>query len=342
MKRCLALILVFGQVFLGQTFSFTAYAAPAVPITAASALLLNGQGNTAYFSKTPHIKRAPASTTKILTAIVAVNHLDLDRVITIPAFVTSIEPSKIHLRPGERYYVRDLIKATLINSANDAAETLAYVAGGGSRARFANMMNAKVRAIGGKHSKFVRASGLPAANQYSTAYDMALVMREAQRYPFIVNALATRTTVIKSLSGRRIGLRNHNKMLWKNSRVVGKTGWTRSARHCFVGVIRTSSGSAFVSMLGSRALWKDLARLVDYQFGLSYKSAKTTQKVWSNRDKNKKIQVALKKAGYYRGIVDGQIGPQTRRAVKKFQKAHKLPQTGNVGPLTTAKLQPYL
>src|SRR3989338_8960438 len=88
-----------------------AYAYTAVPITAPSAVLLDYQTHRLVYSKTPNLKRAPASTTKLLTAMVAMDMLDLDRVVTIPSFVQSIEPSKIYLKPGERYYVRDLIKA---------------------------------------------------------------------------------------------------------------------------------------------------------------------------------------------------------------------------------------
>jgi D-alanyl-D-alanine carboxypeptidase (penicillin-binding protein 5/6) len=134
-------------------------------ITAPSAVLLDTASQRFTYSKTPHLRRQPASTTKVMTALVAYETLPLNRVITIPGFVTSIEPSKIYLRPGERYLVRDLIRATLINSANDAAEVLA-IAVAGSMPRFAAKMNAKARAIGCRNTKFVRSSGLPALNQY--------------------------------------------------------------------------------------------------------------------------------------------------------------------------------
>lgn len=343
MKKSLAVLLSFLQLSFLTVFSKPAYAM-ALPITASSALLMDNSSGQLLYAKTPNLKRAPASTTKILTALVALERLGLEQVVTIPSFVTSIEPSKAHLKPGEKYYVKDLIKATLISSANDAAETLGYYAGGGSRARFADLMNEKVRSLGGNHSRFVRASGLPAANQYSTAYDLALVMREARRHPFLVETMKIKTTTIYSLGGRPIRIRNHNKMLWrsKSNQVLGKTGWTRKARHCFVGVINAYDRSIFVSMLGSRKLWKDLARLVDFQLGTSFSKAEkpSTQK-WSKKERVIKIQQALKKAKFYNGPTNGNFGSKTKRAVKKFQKSRGLPTTGHVGKRTLQHLKPY-
>lgn len=307
-----------------------------LPITASSALLLDQNSRSLIYAKNVNERRAPASTTKLLTAMVVIDMLPLDGIVTIPKFAESIQPSKIYLRRGERYYVGDLVRAMLINSANDAAAVLA-VAAAGSESAFAGRMNAKARSLGCRRSNFVHASGLPASNQYSTAYDMALIMRNAQRYPFIVRALKTRTAVIQSLGGRRIGLRNHNKMLWRDSReVIGKTGWTRSAKHCFVGQI---GPGAFVSMLGSRSLWKDLKILVDYVFGKFWSSLKRPHKVYARKTED--IQSALKRAGYNPGSVDGKMGRSTRKALRRFQRDNGLRSDGIVGPETMKRLQPF-
>ena len=287
--------------------------------------------------------RQPASTTKILTAIVAYEKLPLNKVITIPGFVTRVEPSKAYLRPGERWLVRDLIRATLIKSANDAAEVLA-VATAGSMTRFASLMNAKARAIGCRDSRFVRSSGLPANNQYSSAYDLALIMNYAQRHAFLVETLKIRTITIRSLAGRRISLRNHNKMLWRDSReVLGKTGWTRAARHCFVGRIRVANRKVLVAIMGSRSLWGDLKKLVDYQFGSRWVSPGSAAASWAARKpKRIELQKALKRAGYDPGKVNGTWQQKTVNALKKFQKARGLPADGVAGPKTWQKLRAYL
>jgi len=329
-------------VFAVSQSGFTPVAEAAVlSITAPSAILQDSASHRLTFSKTPHLRRQPASTTKVMTALVAYENLPLDRIITIPSFVTSVEPSKIYLRPGERYYVRDLIRAALIKSANDAAEVLA-IATAGSMPRFATMMNAKARAIGCKNTKFVRSSGLPASNQYSSAYDLAVIMRYAEKHRFLLDTMKVRTTQIRSLSGRRITLTSHNKMLWRESReVIGKTGWTRNARYCFVGHMRVSNKKVFVAMLGSHSLWRDLTKLLDYQFGSRLANRTVHQKMWSLPER-RRIQKALKRAGCNPGAADGSFGPRTIAAVKKFQRAKGLRADGLVGSRTYQKLKPYL
>ena len=335
----LLLITVLASLFAPPTGMVEA--AVSLPISAPSALLLDDTAHHFTYIKTPHLRRPPASTTKLLTAIVALESLGLNAVITIPAYIERTEPSKINLRRGERYRVRELIQATLINSANDAAEALAFAAGRGSRAKFAAMMNAKAKRLGCKNSHFVNPSGLPAAGQYSSAYDMALIMRELQRYPFLFQTLKTRTLLIKSAGGRRVYLRNHNKWLWRDRReVVGKTGWTRLARHCFVGRMSVNGRKVFVAMLGSHRLWQDLKALVDYQFGAAYIRALKNQKIWGT-DETKRIQSALKRAGFNPGKADGRFGPATIKAVQGFQRSRGLKPDGVVGPQTFSSLKRY-
>lgn len=316
-------------------------AAPTLPITATSAVLIDAKTNTLIYSKNRSVKRAPASTTKLLTAIIAYERLKPNQVITVPKFAEAIQPSKLGMRAGEQFYAKDLIKAILTKSANDAAEVLGHAVAG-SRAKFSVVMNEKARSIGAKNSHFVRASGLPAKGQYSTAYDMALIMRYAQRYPDLVQILKIKKGSIKSLGGRTFYLKNHNKMLWKDPReVLGKTGWTRKARYCFAGFIRVGKSKVFISMLGSHKMWTDLKKLVDFRFGQKLSKAKTNQKIWGITE-TRKIQKALKKAGYNPGSLDGQFGPKTVYAVTKFQQSKGLTADGIVGKRTYAKLKPYL
>lgn len=336
----LSILLVMTLATVGSPAPAQAFAA--LPISARSAVLLDAGSNSLLYAKNSRLQRAPASTTKILTAIVAAEMLPLEGIVTIPAFAESVQPSKIHLRAGERYYVRDLIRAILMNSANDAAEVLA-VAAAGSKSAFGARMTAKAKAIGCRNSRFVNPSGLPDERQYSTAYDMALIMRQVENYPFIENTMRTRTGVMYSLQGRKLNLRNHNRMLWRDSReVVGKTGWTRRAKHCFVGHIGSGSRKTYVSMLGSNGLWRDLRILVDYSYGKSYKAVRKPVKLKGRRDDTREIQAALKRAGYYRGKVDGLMGPATTKAIRKFQKANGLRSDGIVGSNTLAKLRPFI
>ena len=340
-KKFISSFLVFLWFVASTIAPHSAYAATQLPISASSAILMDHSSRKIIYAKTPHKKRAPASTTKLLTSIVTIENKDLDAWVTIPGFVSSIEPSKAYLKRGERYRVRDLVRATLISSANDAAEVLA-VAVGGSKAGFAKMMNAKVKSLGGKSSNFVNASGLPAKGQYSTAYDMALIMREAQKVSFVVKTLATKRMVIKSEGNRKIYLKNHNKMLFRgHDNVVGKTGWTRKARHCFVGQISKSNRKVFVAMLGSNSLWKDLTTLMKFQFGFTWFRIKQNKKLWARKSDVKKIQKSLRKSGFSPGPIDGAFGPKTILAIQKFQKSRSLRSDGVVGPATWAQLRKF-
>lgn len=311
------------------------------PITAPTALLLDNSTNQILYSKTPNLKRPPASTTKLLTAIVALRLKNPDTIVQIPQYATTMTPSKVYLHTGEKYHLRDLLYATLINSGNDAAASVAITTGGSIPA-FAQEMNKTARSLGAQNSNFVNPTGLPDDRQYSTVYDMALIMREAQRYPLIMQALKTKTTIIHSVPGRPIPLKNHNKMLWRDNReVLGKTGWTQTARHCFVGEISAVGKKVFVAVLGSKKIWKDLKALIDFQFGASFTKTKREVKLVARQNK-KKIQQALKKAGYYHGKINGVLGHKTRKAIRNFQKANKIPPNGKVGASTWALLKKYL
>lgn len=311
-----------------------------LPISAGSAILLDVATQRVIYAKAPHVPHPPASTTKVMTALVILEKMPLDRRVRIPGWVRAIEPSKAYLRPGESYRVRDLLHAALISSANDAAEVLAVEAAG-SRARFAKWMNEKARRIGCRHTHFVNPSGLPPGNQYSTAYDLALLMKEARKNPFIVDSLGRRYHTIYSRQGRRISLRNHNRLLWRSQRsVIGKTGYTRRGQHCFVGRIQWRGREVLVSLLGSHQLWRDLKVLVDYQFGVALYRIYKNRKSWSESG-TRALQGALKRAGCSPGKRDGKFGPRTVRAVELFQKKHGLSPDGIVTYSTCKQLTQY-
>lgn len=329
--------------FIAMSFFLSsAVEAGTMPLAAPSAVLLDGTTNQILFAKEPNVRRAPASTTKLLSAMVALDHLPLNKVVTIPPGLEYVQPSKIGLRRGERFYVRDLVRASLIKSANDAAESLAILTAG-SKPAFARLMNQKARKIGAANSNFVNPSGLPASAQYSTALDLAKIIMAASRYPFLVQTMKTRNAVIYSLDGRRIVLRNCNKMLWRTNGIIGKTGWTRSARHCFAGRVQSRGKVIYVGIMGSAKrtyLWSDLRTVASAATGKKLKPIKKGEALPS-RAETQRIQKALQKAGYFKGTATGFYGKKTRRAVRRFQRAKKIPVTGNVGPLTLRELKAY-
>jgi len=342
-KKTIPKLLVFCLISISLLFPPSLVEAGSITLLAPSAVLLDGRTQQIIYARAPHAKRAPASTTKLLTVMVALDHLSLDKIVQIPGGLENIQPSKIGLHAGERFYVRDLIKAALIKSANDAAEALAILTAG-SRSAFAQLMNRKVKSIGANNSHFVNPNGLPASGQYSTAYDLARIMMAASKYPFIVNTLKIRSAVIYSRGGRRILLNNCNKMLWRTGGVIGKTGWTRTARHCFAGRVQSNGQVIFVGLMGSQHrqyLWADLRRIESVPTGKMPKPI-VSAPAMPNRKQILKIQKALQRAGYFKGNPTGFYGKRTKAAVRNFQKSKGLPVTGMVGSDTWKKLKVYL
>ena len=343
MKKTILNSLVLCLVSISSLVTPPCAEAGSITLLAPSAVLLDGRTQQILYARSPHVKRAPASTTKLLTVMVALDHLSLDKIVQIPGGLEYIQPSKIGLFPGESFYVRDLVKAALIKSANDAAEALAILTAG-SRSSFAQLMNQKVKTIGANDSHFVNPNGLPAAGQYSTAYDLARIIMAASKYPFIVSTLKIRSTVIYSRGGRRIPLNNCNKMLWRTGGVIGKTGWTRSARHCFAGRVQSSGQVIFVGLMGSQRrqyLWSDLRRIECLPTGKIPKFI-ISAPAMPSRKETVKIQKSLQRAGYFKGKPTGFYGRRTQTAVRNFQKTKGLSVTGMVGPDTWKKLKAYL
>ena len=306
-------------------------------ITAQSVVVLDLMSDRALYAKAPQLRHAPASTAKLLTAMIAIDRLGLNKVVRVPRMVRKIPPSKVYLRPGERYKVGALIKAMLMRSANDAAAVLA-IATAGSRKSFARLMNKKARSIGCKYSNFVRPNGLPARGQATTAYDMALISRAAAKYDFIIEIMQRKHARIQSESGRRIALKNTNRLLWQSKyHVLGKTGFTRRARHCFVGIVESRSGHLFVSVLGSRSrtsLWRDVRQVVRRRLDGLKKTIMLNNRLWSTRTDRRTIQANLRKAGFEVGPLDGVFGVKTISAVRAFQSSVGLPVDGIVGKKT--------
>jgi len=254
-------------VFLSVIFlSATLFAKEVIYVTAYSAVLMNSWNKKVLYSKNPHVKLAPASTTKIMTALVVINKSSLDKKVTVSKSATWMPPSRVDIKKGEVYTTEDLLKAALLNSGNDATVALA-VSVAGSEKEFTNMMNEMARKLGCSDTNFKTSNGLPAKNQYTTAYDLALIMSEAMKNEKLVEILETKQADISELNtGRKIKLRNHNKSLWKDLSytILGKTGYTIRAGQCFAGYIMYDNNrKLIVVMLKGKKLWPDLKELAE-------------------------------------------------------------------------------
>jgi len=237
-----------------------------IPITAESAVLMDPWTKRIIYSKNPHLELPPASTVKIMTALVVLRNSHLKKKVVVSEFASSMEPSKVYLREGEVYLAESLLKAVLLNSGNDASVVLAEGIAG-SEEEFADIMNKTIRAIGARDTDFKNSTGLPEKGQYSTAHNLSLVVREAMKNKNFVDVVKMKNTEIEELeTKRRIKLKNHNKSLWKDTPylILGKTGYTKKAGHCFAGYIQYNRWrKVIVVILKSKKLWSDLELLAE-------------------------------------------------------------------------------
>ncbi|MBF0532707.1 MAG: D-alanyl-D-alanine carboxypeptidase [Candidatus Omnitrophica bacterium] len=234
-------------------------------LSARAAILADADGQPRYFAKNIFGRVLPASTTKVMTALLVLERLSLDADVAVSERATSVQPSKINLRPGEHYKVKDLLFALLLNSANDASVALAEAVSG-TEGDFVRLMNERCRQLGAVNTRFANSHGLPspAGTQYTTAYDMFLIFREAlKKYPFDI-IIKYRYKTIYSAEGRKILLRSHNKILFNEweRKVYGKTGYTRSAKQCFIGMVPKGEKILIIGVFGCSARWNDIKYLV--------------------------------------------------------------------------------
>lgn len=236
-------------------------------VTAHTALLWNPVTNQRFFDLGADREVFPASTTKILTAILVLENLPLDRYVTVSWHATQVPQSKLGLRPGETYRVRDLFYGLILKSANDAAVALAEAVAG-SEPKFVEMMNAKAWGLGARHSHFANPHGLPSVGpQFTTAADMSLMFSYALRQPFFRDTITYKSMVIRSVQGRRLFIKSHNKTLFSNwkQHIFGKTGYTEEAQSCFVGYLPRGRDTFIIAVYGchSHRRWSDMKYILE-------------------------------------------------------------------------------
>ncbi|MBF0522204.1 MAG: D-alanyl-D-alanine carboxypeptidase [Candidatus Omnitrophica bacterium] len=211
----------------------------------------------------------PASTTKVMTALLVLENVPLDRYVTVRNSATFVQPTKLNLIPGEQYKIADLLYAAVMNSANDASIVLAEAVAG-TEPRFVAMMNQRARQLGALNTQFSNPHGLPSRGraQYTTAFDMYLIFKEALKYDFFRQAIKFNYKTIYSKEGRKIVFKSHNNILFKgwNRNVYGKTGYTRTAGACFVGTIQKGNDTLIIGVFNCPKRWDDIKYIVS-RFG---------------------------------------------------------------------------
>jgi len=238
-------------------------------VTGAAAVLIDAKNGQVLFEKNSHLRIYPASTTKVLTAVVALENCRLDEMVRVCEEAPLVEGSSIGLRDGECLPLEDLLYALLLSSGNDAAVAIAcHVAG--SVENFAQMMNKKAAEIGAKESHFVNPSGLPDPGHYSTAYDMALIARYAMQNPDFRKIVSTmQKTIRRDDPDAQTYLLNHNKLLWLYEGANGiKTGYTVEAGQCLLSSAERRGRELIASVMKSEGtdIWSDAEKLLDFGF----------------------------------------------------------------------------
>ena len=253
-------------------------AGPIAPpdISARSAVLINSTSGQLLYARQPYERLPPASTTKVLTALVGLERLSLADKVLVSRSAASTAPCRIGLRAGEMVTAQDLLYGLLLKSGNDAAEVIAEAVSG-SVAGFAHMMNARAWQLGARNSHFANPHGLPDDSHFSTAYDLAVIFRHAMRNPVFAEIVRTQTASLRveaqadpEPKARLVPVHNTNRLLVSyNGADGGKTGFTVKAKRCFVGEATRSSVRLIVAVLGSpgkATLWQDVKGLLDYGF----------------------------------------------------------------------------
>ncbi len=205
----------------------------------------------------------PASLTKLMTALVAMEASSLEQVVRVDRRAL-MHQSSLKLHAGEQFLLRDLLTAMLVTSANDACEAVAWHVGGDAD-KFVAMMNERTRTLGLKNTHFANACGFDAPGHYSTAADLAKLTEQALQVPAISMMVRTVTRNIASVDGtRQVPLRSTNEMLLDPDVTGVKTGYTSKAGRCLIASMFKDGHQLLLVGLNVRDRWEQAPRLLRY------------------------------------------------------------------------------
>lgn len=239
-------------------------------ISAPSAILIDTSDGRVLWEKNSRERRPIASTTKIMTAILALENLKQDDLVSTSQRASDAGESELYLSPGEQRRVEELLHGLLLRSANDAAMVLAEKVGG-SLEIFAKLMNEKAKSLGALDTNFTNPHGLKDGNHYSTAYDLALITRYALRNKKFAAIVRTRSYVLEWPGNPYPRVcENHNRLLNMYPWATGvKTGYTKEAGYCLVGSAQKDGLELIAVVLGAPsgdATFAETQAILEYGF----------------------------------------------------------------------------
>lgn len=235
---------------------------PAPSLSATGIFVMDLDSGSVLFDKNPHLRLKPASLTKIMTSLVALDFFQEDTVLRVKNGHHSLG-NTAKLLKGDFLTAHDVLYALLVPSGNDAAVTLAENYPGGYRA-FVEKMNQKVTELGLKNTHFVNVSGIESPDHYTSAYDIAMIAGTAlKRLPFST-IVSTKNITIKSIKGHLYPLASTNILLGRPDILGVKTGWTPEAGECLVILANREDHSVLISILNSKDRFGEAKLLIDW------------------------------------------------------------------------------
>lgn len=233
-------------------------------LSGSSCILIDANTGRILFEKNPHVKMPMASTTKIMTALVALEYGNLEDEVIITKEAVGIEGSSIYLREGEIMSLEDLLYGLMLRSGNDAAVAIAIHVGGNLE-NFIDLMNKKAKEIGAVNTNFTNPHGLHDNLHYTTAYDLALITREAFKYEEFAKIAGTKSYISNRVENNYYY--NKNKTLWEYKGGDGvKTGYTMRAGRCLVSSATRNGHRLIAVSLNARDWFNDNYKLLDFGF----------------------------------------------------------------------------
>ena len=268
----------------------------AVDISARSACLIVASSGEIVYEKEPHLKAPMASTTKMMTALVAAESDKWEEIATVSVNAQNQEGSKIYLAAGDEMKLSDLVCGMMLNSGNDAAMAVAEHISGSCES-FAVLMTKRARELGAEDTSFKNPNGLDAEGHHSTAYDLALIGREVIENEKLSDIVSCREMKVESTSGTVTYLRNHNKLLWNYDGTIGvKTGFTKASGRCLVSAAERDGVTLIAVTLNAPDDWNDHKKLFDYGFDVC-----DTERVIEKREELARVRIGGKVLGFEAG-----------------------------------------
>ena len=322
-KTFLIFIIIFQAVF------FQVVNADNILPCAKSSIVMDVNTKRILYSNNAAVKLPMASTTKIMTVLLAIENGDLNDTVTVSKNASRQEGSSVYLKEGEKIRLDDLLYCVMLRSGNDAAVAVAEHISG-SVEDFARLMNNRAIAAGAKNTNFVNPHGLPDDNHYTTSYDLALITSEALKNKVFAEIVKTKKHTVTELLDEKKYLENKNKMLWQYPGGDGvKTGYTGKAGQCLVSSATKEDWQILSVVLNCNDIWKGSTELLNYGFG-NYENKKIVDKnkVIINVDiikgKEKQIQI-IPEEDLYAPLKKIQEGYEKIDYIKKLPEEIKAP-----------------